>query len=215
MPSQTRCTSTPFFVVFVVFVVFVIKFFFAFTQSSVLFLLGTSFRMRNLLLRTRPDHAGREHRAIFPPKSPLTGREHRAMRYEDMFIGILIITLLIIAAVRILSPKNPAPTRELFHDSEGKLVAIGDHSPSVGHLSGQGSLTSAPLQLAAGSYRIDYQFDALTRLALLDSTGEETVFIRRGAGTEPLEILEAGRYRLLIEPTDEGATWQVSYRQMR
>ncbi|MEO8394017.1 MAG: hypothetical protein ABI700_13590, partial [Chloroflexota bacterium] len=75
-------------------------------------------------------------------------------------------------------------------------------------------LTSAPLQLAAGSYRIDYQFDALTRLALLDATSEETLFIKRGAGTEPLEILEAGRYRLLIEPTDEGATWSIAYRQL-
>ncbi|MEO8397547.1 MAG: hypothetical protein ABI700_31405, partial [Chloroflexota bacterium] len=78
------------------------------------------------------------------------------MRYEDLFIGILIITLLIVAAVRILSPKNSASRRELFHDSQGKLVAIGDRSPSKGQLSGQGSLTSAPLQLAAGSYRIDY-----------------------------------------------------------
>ena len=136
------------------------------------------------------------------------------MRYEDLFVGIIMITLLIVAAVRILSPKNPASHRELLHDSEGKLVAIGSRSLSNGQLSGQGSLTSAPLELAAGSYRIDYQFDALTRLALLDTTGEETLFIKRGAGTEPLEILVAGRYRLLIEPTDEGATWQVSYRQM-
>lgn len=136
------------------------------------------------------------------------------MRYEDLFVGILIITLLIVAAVRILSPKNSATSRDLLHDAEGKLVAIGDRSPATGALNGQGSLSSAPLQLAAGSYRIDYQFDALTRLSLLDATREETLFIKRGTGTEPLEILEAGRYRLRIEPSDEGAAWQLTYRQM-
>ena len=135
------------------------------------------------------------------------------MRYEDLFVGILIITLLIVAAVRILSPKNSGGERELFHDADGKLIAIGDRSLSTGRLSGRGTLTSAPLELTAGSYRIDYQFDALTRLALLDATSEETLFIRRESGTEPLEIVASGRYRLRIEPTDEGAAWTLSYRQ--
>ena len=136
------------------------------------------------------------------------------MRYEDLFIGILLIILLIVAAVRILSPKNPPSDRQLFHDSEGKLVAIGDRQHPAGELHGSGSLTSAPLELTAGSYRIDYQFDALTRLALLDSTGENTLFIKRGAGTESFDLPSSGRYRLHIEPTDESAAWSITYRHL-
>ena len=136
------------------------------------------------------------------------------MRYEDLFIGILIIILLVVAAVRILSPKHSGNEREQLHDSHGKLVALGDRQRPEGELHGRGSLTSAPLELAAGSYRIDYQFEALTRLALLDSVSEETLFIKRDAGTEPLEIPETGRYRLLVEPADESAAWTIHYRQI-
>src|SRR4051812_45711369 len=136
------------------------------------------------------------------------------MRYEDLFIGVLIIILLIVAAVRVLSPKNAGSGRELLHDSEGKLVAIGDRSLSSGQLSGRGTKLSDSLQLAAGTYRIDYQFDALTRLALVDANGDETLFIRRDSGTERFQILETGRYRLLIEPNDDGAAWALAYRQI-
>jgi hypothetical protein len=134
------------------------------------------------------------------------------MRYEDLFIGILLIILLIVAAYRILSPK-PAP-RDLLRDQDGKLISIGDRTQPQGKLTGHGSLTSAPLELTAGSYRIDYQFEALTRLALLDSVSEETLFIKRDAGTESLEIPVSGCYRLLVEPADESAAWSITYRQL-
>jgi len=120
------------------------------------------------------------------------------MRYEDLFVGLLIIALLIVAAIRILSPK-PAP-----HSTQPE-----------GTLSGRGSLTSAPLELSPGFYRIDYQFEALTRLALLDSTGDNTLFITSGTGTQGFQITAAGRYRLRVEPADENASWSITYRQIR
>ncbi len=135
------------------------------------------------------------------------------MPYADLFVGILLIVLLVIAAVRILSPKTD-PTRALFRDKKGELVAIGGRKPSAGQISGRGAQTSAPLQLAAGTYRIDYQFDALTRLGLIDTEGDETVLIKSGAGTESLTIAVTGRYHLRIEPNDEGAAWWVAYRQL-
>ena len=135
------------------------------------------------------------------------------MRYEDLFVGILIIVLLGVVAYRVLSPK-PAPTRDLHYAEDGSLAAIGARTGPHGKLSGVGPLTSAPLELRAGSYRIDYQFDALTRLALLDATSEETLFISRESGSEPLEIVVSGRYRLRIEPVDENAAWSLSYRQL-
>ncbi|MBI1257325.1 MAG: hypothetical protein GC204_07635 [Chloroflexi bacterium] len=133
------------------------------------------------------------------------------MRYEDLFVGILIIVLLIVAAIRILSPK-PAPTRDLHYAGDGSLAAIGAYTGSHGKLSGVGSLTSAPLHLRAGSYRIDYQFDAPTRLALLDDASETTLYITSGIGTAGYTLTVGGRYRLLVEPADENAAWSLEYR---
>jgi hypothetical protein len=136
------------------------------------------------------------------------------MSYADLFIGILIIALLILAAVRILSPRIAEPGgRAVRRDADGNVIAIGERQGSApGQWSGRGTQTSASLQLASGTYRIDYQFDALTRIALLDGIEEDTLFIKRDTGTESLTIAEAGRYRLLVEPTDEGAAWQIAYR---
>ena len=135
------------------------------------------------------------------------------MPYSDLFVGILIIILLAIAAYHVLSSADQ-PTRQLQRDESGKLVAIGEHQRVQGQWSGRGSQTSASLELAAGSYRIDYQFDAPTRLALIDANGDDTLFIKSGAGTEGLEIGAAGRYRFLIEPNHESAEWKIVYRQI-
>lgn len=135
------------------------------------------------------------------------------MSYADLFVAILIIILLIIASVHILKPKPEADRRTVWTDERGNVVAIGERrGTSPGELSGRGTYTSPALQLSPGTYRIDYQFEALTRLALLDSTGEETLFIKSGSGAESLTIAGAGRCRLLIEPTDEGAAWRIAYR---
>ena len=133
------------------------------------------------------------------------------MSYADLFLGLLIIALLIVAAVRILAPP---PARELQRDDQGRLVAIGERARSAGQISGRGSQTSAPLTLAAGAYRLDYDFAALTRLALIDAGGDETLLIASGAGTQGFEVAQAGRYRLLVEPNDESAAWRIDYRQI-
>jgi hypothetical protein len=137
------------------------------------------------------------------------------MSYADLFVGILIIVLLILLAVRVLSPRRAQGGRTVYHDEYGNVIAIGDRQGTApGRWSGHGTETSPSLQLAPGTYRIDYQFEALTRLALLDATGEDTLFIKSGTGTEALNIDAAGRYRLLVEPTDEGAAWSISYRPL-
>lgn len=130
------------------------------------------------------------------------------MRYEDLFVGILIITLLVIAAARILLPHR---------DDQNETLSSGDaRRVSEGQLSGRGIETSAPLKLAAGLYRIDYDFEALTRLALLDPRdgGDETLVIASGTGETSVEIERAGRYRLHVEPPDASAAWRIHYRSV-
>ena len=136
------------------------------------------------------------------------------MPYADLFVGLLIIVLLIVVAYRVLSSSGETPDRALYHDDSGKLIALGERERAEGQLSGCGSQTSAALELTAGAYRIDYQFDALTRLALIDANGDETLLIKSGTGTEGFEISEAGRYRLLVEPNDENASWRILYHQI-
>lgn len=138
------------------------------------------------------------------------------MSYADLLIGILVITLLAIAAYHILSPQAPGrkfePGRKLWRDAQGNVVAIGERLPTApGVLHGRGTETSAPLQLAAGTYRIDYQFEGLTRLALLGAGEDETLLITSGAGSTSVEITAAGRYQLRIEPNDEGVSWRIAY----
>jgi hypothetical protein len=134
------------------------------------------------------------------------------MSYTSLLIGILVIILLVIAAYHFLSAD--ASGRKLWRDEQGEVVAIGEREPSSGQISGRGTQTSAPLQLAAGSYRIDYQFDALTRLALIGAGDEETLLIKSGSGSDSFTLVAAGRYRLQVEPADEGAAWWVTYRQI-
>lgn len=134
------------------------------------------------------------------------------MSYESLLIGILIIVLLVVAAYHALSPR--APGRRLWRDAQGNVVAIGEREKAADQLAGRGTETSAPLQLAAGRYRIDYQFEALTRLALLSAGEDETLLITSGTGSTGFEVTAAGRYQLRVEPDDERAAWQVVYRQI-
>lgn len=132
------------------------------------------------------------------------------MSYADLLIGILIIVLLALAAYHALTPR--APGRRLWRNAHGEIIAIGERQPTPpGVLRGHGTETSAPLQLAAGSYRIDYRFDTLTRLALLGAGEDETLLITSGAGSTGFEVGMAGRYQFRVEPKDEGASWRIAY----
>ncbi|MBI1257324.1 MAG: hypothetical protein GC204_07630 [Chloroflexi bacterium] len=134
------------------------------------------------------------------------------MSYNDLFV-VLFTFALLITVVRVLWPKHD--TGDLLYDETGNLGAIGAHAQSEGKLSGLGSFTSAPLELAEGSYRIDYEFNTLTRLVLLDAKGDEkNLFIKRNVGTKPLEIPETGRYCFLVKPVDEEAWWRIVYHQL-
>lgn len=134
------------------------------------------------------------------------------MSYESLLIGILVIVLLVIAAYHLLSSSQPE--RKLWRDERGKLIAVGERAPGEsGEFHGRGTHTTEPLKLAAGRCRIDYQFDAPTRLALVSSGDEETLLIKSGVGSAEFEVAEAGRYRLLVEPAEAGAAWQINYRQ--
>lgn|GEM_PF-6755578 len=105
------------------------------------------------------------------------------------------------------------PRRELYHNPKGQLAAIGGVRLNEGRLAGHGNTLSEPLQLRHGYYRIDFQFDALTRVALVDADGDTTLFIRGGVGTEELDIIPnpSGNCRLLVEPAEENAAWKLTY----
>ncbi|MCC6803427.1 MAG: hypothetical protein IT319_11115 [Anaerolineae bacterium] len=125
----------------------------------------------------------------------------------------LLVVLLVMVGIGLALRQREMPGRKIWRDASGAVVAIGERQRGAsGVLSGQGSSLSAPLQLAAGALRIDYQFEGLTRLALVDASGEETLFIKAGQGSESVEIGGAGAYRLLVEPGQETWTWEIAYR---
>ncbi|MCC6803666.1 MAG: hypothetical protein IT319_12355 [Anaerolineae bacterium] len=131
-----------------------------------------------------------------------------SMSYADLLIGILIIVLLALAAYHALTPH--APGRRLWRSAHGDVIAIGERQRNAGVLQGSGTSTSDPRQLAVGSYRIDYQFDTLTRLALLGAGDDETLVITSGAGSTSVEIIVSGRYQFRVEPKDEKASWRIA-----
>lgn len=132
-----------------------------------------------------------------------------------MSYAVVIINALRALARAVWRGGGDSSNRTLLHDTQGKLIGIGGRKRTApGQLSGQGTKTSAPLQLSAGSYRIDYQFQVNTRLALVDETGDdETLVLGLGAGTKRLTIPESGQYRLLVEPSSERGRWTVTYQQ--
>lgn len=119
---------------------------------------------------------------------------------------------LLVAAFIIYRARSASPGRTLWRDEQGALVAIGERGIPEASFSGQGNFLSKPLQLLPASYRIDYQFSASTRVALVDANGDDTLFIKSGTGTESFTISEAGRYRFLLEPAADTAAWQFSCR---
>ncbi len=116
------------------------------------------------------------------------------MAYADLFVGILIIVLLAIAAYHALagSPAN----RTLIRDEQGHLIAVGEREHSAGRLGGQGKGESPPLHLNAGRYRIRYEFESLTRLALIDASGDDTLIITSGVGETGFRDWRGGRLSL-------------------
>lgn len=134
-----------------------------------------------------------------------------------MSYAVVIVTALrsLVRAVFHGGSSDPGQ-RTLLRDDQGRLRAIGGREETLpGQLNGQGRRTSVPLRLSAGSYRIDYQFQVNTRLALVDETGdEETLVMGLGAGTKRLTIPETGAYRLLFEPISEDGTWSVVYQRI-
>lgn len=135
------------------------------------------------------------------------------MPFEALVVALLVLLVVGYFAYRFRA--SGALTRKLWRDEQGSLVAIGERRGAAGgSLSGSGTILSDPLQLAAGNYRIDYQFATATRVALVDANGDETLFIKSGTGAEPLTIAASGRYRFLVEPADETAAWQLAYRPL-
>ncbi len=133
------------------------------------------------------------------------------MSGESLLISVLLA--LVLAGLLYWRRSAGAPGRRLWRSRDGSVIAIGERQDAApGRWSGSGSDMSKPLQLTPGQYRMDYQFAALTRVALIDASGDETLFIKGGAGTEAFRIPQFGSYRLLVEPAEETATWTLEYR---
>lgn len=136
------------------------------------------------------------------------------MSSEVYAIGLIIALVVVYLIGR--AEMSGRLRRPVIRDSEGNIVGVGEQPGGTqGQLSGRGNTLSKPLKLTDGLYRIDYQFDALTRVALVDASGDETLFIKRGEGMEMLTIAQTARYRFLVEPADEAAAWQLAYRPLR
>jgi len=92
-----------------------------------------------------------------------------------------------------------------------------DTSPSAEKqplsLRGHGAETTRPFALVAGRYKLAYAFPAgvLTSVTLLDTHNgdSEILTITRGSGVTAFEIGAPGRYALRVEPTDDGAAWEL------
>lgn len=78
---------------------------------------------------------------------------------------------------------------------------------------GVGAETTRPFRLRAGRYKLAYAFpeSALVKVDLLHTaSGErETLALKSGTGASEFEVAESGRCRLVIEPADADAEWEV------
>lgn len=102
-----------------------------------------------------------------------------------------------------------------FRDSNGRIVAVNDSgSGTSGVLNGRGTKTTPEQRLKVGSYQLDFYFAATTRLLLIGANGEQVLANQEGSGTQNFSIETAGRYVFRLEPSDEKATWRVSYQKL-
>jgi len=138
---------------------------------------------------------------------------------EGALIVILagaVIVILVVAALAYAFLPGRSPARRLWRDARGDVVAIGERQTAEpGRFNGRGSQLTESVQLGVGEYRLDYHFEVITQLALVDASGDETLFIKSGAGSEPLSIFTGGAYRFLVEPASETAAWSLECRPLR
>lgn len=127
---------------------------------------------------------------------------------------VVVVVLVAIFGYALRSPQ--APFRRIWRDKHGDVIAIGERKTAEpGRFNGRGSQLTDSIQLGTGEYRLDYQFEDITRVALVDRSGDETLFLKNGSGSEPLSISSGGAYRFLIEPASEAAAWSLECRPMR
>lgn len=131
-----------------------------------------------------------------------------------LLAGILVMIVVAVLGYALRSPQ--APFRRIWRNDHGEVVAIGERKTAEpGRFNGRGSQLTDSVQLGAGNYRLDYQFEETTRVALVDGNGDETLFLKHGSGSEPLNISSSGAYRFLVEPASETAAWSLECRSMR
>jgi hypothetical protein len=128
--------------------------------------------------------------------------------------GAFVVVVVAILGYALRSSQSPS--RRVWRDDHGEVVAIGERkSTEPGRFNGRGSQLTDSVQLGTGEYRLDYWFEDMTRVALVDASGDETLFIKNEAGSELLSISTGGAYRFLVEPASETAAWSLECRPLR
>jgi hypothetical protein len=132
-----------------------------------------------------------------------------------MEISLVVIIVLVVLAVvgsRYLQSRTDTRQRKLRYDERGDLVAIEEVAGQQPiHLAGEGSHTTKPLQLQAGTYKLRYRFptDVLGKVDLWHEGDSETVVLKRSQGEASFTVADDGRYTFEIAPADEQAPWEL------
>jgi|GEM_PF-2576494 len=109
--------------------------------------------------------------------------------------------------------RDEAAFNQQYQFDEDGVQAVGEraHNQPL-QFQGQGAQTTRPVMLAAGDYKIRYQFpdDALVKIELFSAdNGEgELILLKSGSGEVGFTIAADGRYLFDIEP-QEGAAWKL------
>jgi hypothetical protein len=131
---------------------------------------------------------------------------------ENSLVIIILIAVLLVLGGRYLQSRGNTRARKLRYNARGELVAIEEALPQKPvRLRGQGSHTTEPIHLGAGTYKVAYRFpgDVLIKVDLWASGDPETILLKRGTGEESFAVEADGRFVFEIAPADDRAAWTI------
>lgn len=126
-----------------------------------------------------------------------------------MEFSVLIVILIILAPIALITiykyRRDWEQTRQLYGPQTEPDDTI--------YYEGIGEETTRPFRLRAGRYQIRYLFsgNVPVKVDLLRTVDgdRETLVLKAGEGAASFEVVESARCRLVVEPSDPDAEWEV------